>query len=414
MNLPAFIRQFYQIQSCYGITYAREGDQVRLEYCRLQLEKDTLNIAETGMAAGWQELSKKLEPKLPIALQVGGKQVLVKEVNYTSEIGTAEILEIFPNFSEESFYYSVHKGQHMSWIALVRRNVIDQLIEEITASGNTVVQLYIGPFVYNAVLSQINKYNGHYIVDGHTIQIDKETKEWLSYSYSRDAIEKYTTKIGTQVIDQRFLGAYAAGFSCLMYDYLEEDHAVSVNSVHSDYIELREKIRFNKNLLLITGILFTLLALNAVVFSYYYGRNQELESQVTAQQSTVTDINKLQKRIEVQEQQIKALGWNGGVPKSWLLDQIGQSLQGFSAIIISGIAINPASDSKNEIKDINLSQRILIKGQCLSLSQLNAWIRHLERKGWIEKVSIEQFGAGQDQVQDPLFTLQIQFNDHVE
>ncbi|SUJ02311.1 Uncharacterised protein [Sphingobacterium spiritivorum] len=194
MNLPAFIRQFYQIQSCYGITYAREGDQVRLEYCRLKLEKDSLHIAETGMATSWQELSKKLEPKVPIALQVGGKQVLVKEVNYISEIGTAEILEIFPNFSEESFYFSVHKGQHMSWVALVRRNVVDQLIEEITASGNTVVQLYIGPFVYNAVLSQINKYNGHYIVDGHTIQIDKETKEWLSYSYSRGAIEKIYNK----------------------------------------------------------------------------------------------------------------------------------------------------------------------------------------------------------------------------
>jgi len=413
MEITVF-KHLYRLPSCYGVSYTKEQDAVRWDYCRLILEKDGINLQDAASAGAWTEVAAKLDKKLPIALQISGKQVLIKQLPSTADIGVAEIMDVFPNYSPETFYHAVHHGQTCSWLALVRTDIVDRLLSDIEASGSTVVQVYLGPFVYANILDQINKYNGSYVFDGHSITIDQTDGKWTSYTYGRDLIDQFTTKIGTQVIDQRHLGAYAAGFSCMMHDYMEDDHSLQVASLQTNYTELREKIKFNKNAMLLVAILFALLAINAVVFSYYYGSNQELDSQVTAHQSTATDINKLQQRLELQEHKITALGWNGGVQQSWLLDQIGQSLREFTAIAITEIAINPALKTAPGATAVS-TQRIRVKGSCVSLSQLNAWVRQLERKGWIEKVSIEQFGAAQDQEQtNPLFTIQIIFNAYVE
>lgn len=348
----------------------------------------------------------------PVALLLQGKGVLLKTVpkGQLTDNPEAAIQQVFPAYTAQDFYLSVHHGAEQSWVALVRREPLDALVHSLLDAGVNLVQIAVGPFVLDGILQQLNVYNRMYVFDGHRIEVNAEG-DWLTYDYDVENRSKYKTKVGTKHIEQEFLPAYAMAFHMLMGDWVT-DFSIAQDDLIYRLDEAKERIKFKNNSLLVLGAVFLLLLISTVLYSSYTNENQLLEGQVGSQQLSGREVKEQTKKTVRYEQLLKELGWNGGISKAWLLDQLGRSLDKHGAIQLTGIQINPAPERKRGGKEKVADRRnvMVLTGRCVSLDGLNAWGRTLDHLAWVQHQHMVRFGKSQAYGDDKhIFQLEIGF-----
>ncbi|UIR54622.1 hypothetical protein LZQ00_10080 [Sphingobacterium sp. SRCM116780] len=405
------IKQFYKLSKYTGISYRQENDQDIFRCCTVELDKDKLEILDTTTSLDWEEFATRKDKQWPVALHLESRQILFKE--YMGQVVDEETIKsIFPSYDADRFYVQQLQGTDRTWLAFVRKDYIANLLERFKEAGYLITTLFVGPFVLDNILGQLNSYEHRYIIDRHRIEIDATQAKWQHYDYNDAHASQFVVKVGDQPIKQEYVLAYASAFSALMDTYVE-DYSVDVPSVKKTLETVQEKKKFKTNALFFVGLFFALLLINTLLFSHYYQDNEDLSNRVNTQQSTVKDLGKIEEDIKLNENLITQLGWNGGVSKAWLLDQIGISIRNFNSINLEQIQINPQQKGLGNTL-IQQPQFILIKGSCPSLNILNEWIREIKNNTWIMKVNIEEYGNKQVGETNDAFTLKIEYNDQVE
>lgn len=405
------LKQYYQLSHYLGISYRQEADKEYFYCCKIKLNKDQLDIEQTKDCVDWEQLTAQADKQTPVALHIDSRQILFKE--HKGQYADEEALKnIFPSYDPERFYIQQLVGADRSWVAFVRKDYITALIQRFKQAGFTITAIFIGPFVLDPILAQLNSYEHRYTIGKHFIEIDPNKVKWSNYVYSDTQASPFVIKVGDQPIKQEYVMAYAAAFTALMETELS-DYGLAVPSVTAALETAKEEKKFKNNLLAFIGVFFFLLLINALLFNSYYTDNERLSSRVNTQQSTVKDLGKLEQEIKINEKLISELGWNGGVSKAWLLDRLAASMRNFNSINLTQIQINPSQKVRGN-NLVQYPQTILVKGSCLSLNVLNEWIRGLKDLNWIEKVNIEEYGSKQVGETSEAFTLKIEYNDQVE
>ncbi|GAA0884064.1 hypothetical protein GCM10009120_26620 [Sphingobacterium siyangense subsp. cladoniae] len=375
------------------------------------MEKDQLEIEYTWEVDDWELIANNKYKDTPIALHLDSRQILIKETA-PMDLDEERLKSIFPSYDGDRFYHGQLQGESKQWVAFVRKDYIVEMIDRFAVSGYQVIKVFIGPFVLDAILGQINSYGDAYTFDGHSIRIGAENKQWQEYRYGQEFESRFGLKIGDHPIRPQYVTAYATAFSTLMEGYFPE-YGLLIPEVEEQRQSWLEKQKFNVNLLILGAVFFLLLLANTFLFSYYYQENMALGDRVSSQQNTVQDLGKLEGGIKGNEQLLTELGWNGGVSKAWLLDQIGYSIRQFTQISLAQIQVNPQSKGQGNTV-IQQADQIIIKGNSPTLEMLNLWLRELKNNPWIAKVSIEEYGnSRQDETMDA-FTIKINYNDKVE
>lgn len=409
------IRNYYRIPAAIGIsvTLGSEADTYALSH--LRFGKEGIDLLKTASFAQLEDLASYClaEPAAPVSVYLEGKGILVKEIPRTVETKWDEelISQIFPHFSAEKFYYSYLEGNGFYWVAIAKRDRIDDLLLQLNAAQVAVVQLFIGPFVFDAILKQVNTYNKHYLFAGHDIQTD-EDGIWNAYRYDVQQQAKFQLKVGNRPIEPQYIGSYAAAFNTLMHEFVA-DRSLSIPQVADRFQETLAKIRFKNNGLLLLATTFILLVLSTVLYSYYYSENEILSARTSQQASSQKDVEQLQQEIAQQDSVLKNLGWNGGVSKAWLLDQLGVSLNESPYISLTDIRINPLPERRRGAKVSAQDNRnkIVLKGKCATLDGLNHWVRKLSQQQWVDRVQITQFTESQTFDDDQqVFSLELIFS----
>jgi len=405
------IKEKYRLASCLGISFRQHGDISSFRCCKVLLEKESLEIEDTWEAADWEALEGGKNKDIPVALHLDARQILLKESAHNN-LDEEQLKSVFPSYDVARFYTAQLKGDGINWIAFVRKDYISEVLERFAAIGYQVINVFIGPFVLDNILAQINSYGTEYTFDKHFIRLQEESKQWLQYRSGREFESRFALKISDHPIKQHFVAAYAVAFSTLMKDYVN-DYSLAIPEVDERRQIWLEKQKFKLNLVALAAILFFLLLINTFLFTHYYQENQTLEGRVSTQQSTVKDLDKLEGKIKEDEYLLADLGWNGGVSKAWLLDQIGYSIRQYAQITLTQIQINPQERGLGNIV-IQKADQILIKGTSPTLEILNLWLRELKNNPWITKVSIEEYGNKQQSETLDAFTIKLNYNDRVE
>lgn len=407
----ARIKEKYRLNDCIGISLRQEGDNLSFRCCKVRLDKEQLEIDETWELSDWGMLANGKHKSIPVALHLEARQILIKE---SSAIGLDEdqLKSVFPSYDASRFYTVQMAGQAMSWIAFVRKDYITEILNRFATTGYQVIRVFIGPFLLDNILGQVNSYNGVYSFDRHAIRLHEESKKWNQYRSGDEFESLFALKIGDHPIKQQYVLPYAAAFSTLMADYLN-DYSIQAPAIEEQRQIWIEKQKFKVNLVGFTGLLFLLLLINTFLFSHYYQENQALEGKVSTQQSTVKDLGKLESWIKENENLLTELGWNGGVSKAWLLDQIGYTIRNYAQITLSQIQINPQTKGVGNTV-VQHADQLIVKGNSPTLEMLNLWLRELKNNPWIAKVSIEEYGNKQQDDTLDAFTIKITYNDQVE
>jgi|GEM_PF-364847 len=393
-----FVRALYRIRKVIGIscTYTAAGAQYSI--CCLRQQGEKVDIVEHRHFERIDDVMTYCGQHADhsVSLHIQGKGILLKQVD--NALGNAwderYLYDVFPNFSPDHYYYTVMHGEGLFWISIVQQQRVDELLTDFAQQAIPIVQLFVGPFVLSAILPQINLYEQHYIFAGHAIRTTEEG-EWVNYSYDEVQNQaKFSLKVADRPIQQMDIEAYATAFNTLLYGYVE-DYALPVSQTRHNLEESMAKIRFKNNGLLLLGMTFLLLLVSMGMYQYYYQHNEQLRLSTMRQQDNVQDTEKRIQSMAKKEQLLVDLGWNGGVPKAWLLDQIALSLHAHKGIALTDVQINPAPERRRggtaTQQIVDNRQKIRLQGHCVSLDGLNAWVRQLSNLGWVQRVQITRF-----------------------
>ncbi|PRD44967.1 hypothetical protein [Sphingobacterium haloxyli] len=388
------LEEWYAVKEVIGISCTLGSDETLFNICRLRRQGDSIDIIEQKPDVDKGELLRYMEGKksLPISLHIQGRGILIKELDATETLSVDQIRAVFPNYSEEAYVHSYLTGTERTWLALMRKELLEEMLESFWDSGLDVARVFIGPAVAANVLDQLNGYSGNYLFDGHYIQRDNETKQWQSYRYEMGLKATYAIKVQGADIPERAVMAYAAAFSLLMHNFVADLH-IDVAIVNDRFDDLLQKLRFKTNGIVLLIVLFVLLIINTVMYMYYQDKYEALNYQTKENFSNASELEKLSTTVAENDALLLQLGWNGGLYKSWIINQLAKSLEGRKGIDWQKVEINPYTARRlgATMGEVDNRYKISVSGICLTLGELERWVRTLGHKPWVEQVEISRF-----------------------
>lgn len=388
------LQEWYNVKEVIGISCTFGPDTLLFNLCHLKRQGDSIDIVHQKSYADQTELFSYLDGKtsLPIALHIEGRGILVKQLNEVEAITREHILAVFPNYSEETYVHSYMAGVESGWLALMRKELLEEILQPFRDRELNVVRVFIGPSVVENVLDQLNGYSGDYLFDGHHILRENSTKQWQSYRYEMGLKASYAIKIQGMDIAEQAVMPYATAFSVLLHRFLPELH-VDIPAVRDRFDELLQKLRFTVNGIAILITFFILLLINTMMYRYYQDRYEALNYQTKENFSNVSELENLSAAAANNDALLLQLGWSGGLQKSWIINHLAKSLEERKGIDWQKVEINPYSTNRSGgvMTEADNRYQISITGICLTLGELERWVRALGRRPWIEQIAISRF-----------------------
>jgi len=288
------LEQFYTIREATGLSIILgPGGGTVLHACRVLVNANKLTIdnKRTGLAS-----PEQLPAKSIVALNLSGKGVLQKQIEKTEEITQHNFGSILPNAQIDDFYVQHFISGDYSFVSVIRKTEADRWIQQLRMQGLVPVMLSLGPFPVVQVLPQLNIYHQDIIFNGYAIQRN-EQGEWLSCRYDPSASSPFPLKVESESLDEKLLIPYAAAFQVVLEGELEPVKA-DVASVDSAFINITADEKLKARGAVILGILFVLLLVNFLTFSWLNNDNARLTEQVSRSAQSTEDMRHVSDEVQ--------------------------------------------------------------------------------------------------------------------
>ncbi|MBW4890140.1 hypothetical protein KXQ82_10455 [Mucilaginibacter sp. HMF5004] len=372
-----------------GLVIASDGS-MSLSLCQVSRSNSSLTLEKK--IAGLNEINdliKHIPSKSVISLNITGKGVLYKQIEKIDPVTPSNFGQILPNANFEDFYIQNFVSGEYSFIAVMRKAEADKLLDQFRDVGLTPVMLSLGPFIVNHVLPQLNLYANEVAFDGHIIVQDGQ-KQWSKYTYGTAYTSSFPLKIENEPIDELLVLAYASAFQLMMAEQLDviSPDIETVNHGYNNAVSVKRVKSYGA--VILVG-LFILLLANFILFSYYQSENTGLAYQVSRSSQNVSQIKDAADRIKGKEQQLQYLGWDGGISKAQLTDQLAAEMP--ADITWKQVEINPidVNSSRTQRTLIFKDRQITITGVSQKILPVNEWMARIKSKRWVKGVQLQNY-----------------------
>lgn len=151
-----------------------------------------------------------------------------------------------------------------------------------------------------------------------------------------------------------------------------------------------------------------LLLVNFFFFNHYFNKVAELSQLSQVNQSTKNQILKLDEVVSKKQKMVDDLLKSNGSKTSYYANEIMQGLP--NSVLLKVFNYQPLLKRVKEGQDIQLKDRtIYIEGRSGDSQIYSDWISRLERKDWVSKVNILDYGQAASKVSD--FKIEIVLTD---
>jgi hypothetical protein len=384
------LEQYYRINQAVGISIQiGSGADLKIHACGLSVEKNKLSFDQkiTGIVS-IDGLQKHFAVKL-VALNLSGKGILQKQTELIQKIDQHNFSNIFPNANIDDFYVQNFQSSQHSFISIIRKTEADKWLQALKENGYTPLSLSLGPFPVQNIIPQLNSYDGRFVFDGNTIERN-EDGDWLSWNYDGQVRAPFPIKVESEPINEQLVLAYAAAFQLILSDKIE--------SVVADVPELQQvwnEVITGKRLRVYGGLIlvlfFVLLLINFVVFSGLKQSNDRLTAQVSRTVQSSVDLQSVNEQASQKETLLGLLGWDGGMNKTALVDQVASLMPG--EITLDEITVNPVDIAKSRVQKIlSFSNRqIETRGFAEHIIPVNEWIARIKTKPWVKDIQLANY-----------------------
>lgn len=390
------LEPYEMINQAVGIvlTTGKTGD-ICVDACQVLVKNKQLHIEKKiNGVADMEALGKRLDAAVPVALNLCGKGVLYKQVPGMEEINASNFSSLLPNALITDFYVQHVISGAFSFVSIIRKTDADQWIALFTRQGFRVLMLSLGPFPVRNVLPQLNIYGEEIIFNGNKIQRD-EALNWTAFGHEAGAMAPFPLKIENEPIAEQLVLPYAVSFQLVLSDKLDLVQA-GVPALEIVFKQVLADRKFKTRGFVILVGCFLLLLLNFGVSSWLDQANMQLTAQVSSSVRNTSDMQIITKHILEKESLLGELGWEVGIRKSILLDQIAALLP--LEITWQEVAVDPIDRTGSQTSKALrfIGRRIEIRGLCPQIIPVNEWIARIRAKTWVRDVQLVSYTYNQE------------------
>lgn len=384
------------LTKCIGIELCSLGEgEFTARSCTLSLQKNTVTIIGNHVQSGTlKNVLNKIDKSLPLAITLSGRDILIRFTNSVYHNAQDCFSSVFPGLKSDDFYIMPFVSGKFNSVSIVRRELIDNLIEQIKVIGLQPSIISIGPFVLSHVVQQLNTYDGSVVIAGHQINYEQKTGDWINYQFTAGLSSEFPLKIGVTPIEENMVMAYASAFQLLLYPRLCVV-SLDVEAVKTILSELEQKFRFIGRLSWVAGIVFILLLVNFFALEKLSEKNAQLQAWQQRREKNIDNVAEVRKVVEKNEELLNKMAVRKGYRKAVMIDQIRSTVP--AAIKFEYLGINSGSKEErpNTKEDIRAGIIEIIASTKVPAS-VNVWISALRGISWVKSARISDFSPGED------------------
>lgn len=382
------LKAFYRINEAAGVAMTLlPGSGPEISACLITSDGKKLDFVKklTGVQ-DLRALGSQLPAKTLVALNLSGKGVLLKQIEGVTAVDNSNFNQVLPAAAYEDFYVQQMPAVSGLLVAVIRKTEADPYIRQLADAGLVVVSLSLGAHAVRSILPQLNIYGHEIAFDQHLI-VRNEAQEWLSYHYHTEHRAPFPIKAESEPLAETLVLAYAAAFQLLLSDQLEP-LAVQADTLRGTLQKVKADRKFKTEGVAILLVFLLLLLVNFGLLSWLNAANSRLLSQVGASDQSLQDRNKRNEAITRQELLLRQMGWNGGLNKSLLIDQVAALLP--DGVILEQVSLNPYDEKASETqkRQVFADREMLISGNSAQVIPVNEWIARIKTKLWVKDVQL--------------------------
>ena len=144
-----------------GITLSFYSDnEYEIDFVSLRKNKKIVNILDSKTnSKSVHDLTKVLSSKIPVSISILGKGIIHRkfESSIIENATNKEIINnIFPNTDQDEFLVQKSPVNDKVYISLIRKKIVEDIVNHFTSQGIFILSITIGPFALNGIISLIH------------------------------------------------------------------------------------------------------------------------------------------------------------------------------------------------------------------------------------------------------------------
>jgi len=385
------LEQYYRINEATGVSIQLlQNGGMLINVCGVAIKDNHLDIEKKATdLPNVEELTKTISPKAYLAINLFGKGILQKQIEKVAVIDAGNFSQILPNANFDDFYIQNFISGNYSFASVIRKADADKLIDLVKEQGFIPLMLTLGPFPIENIISQLNVYEDEIMFNGHLVRRN-EQKQWITYQYKETATSPFPLKIESEPIAEKLLLAYANAFQLVLAEKLNVIQA-GVPGLSNNLQKVLNDKKLQVKGFVILSVFFVLLLINFMLFSWLNSSNAGLTEQVSRYAQSNSDIQGINDQIKNKEALLQNLGWDGGINKSVLVDQLASLLP--ADVSWREVTINPidATTSRMQKTLQFMDRKIRIIGNSQKIIPVNEWIARAKTQKWVKNIQLDSY-----------------------
>ena len=386
MLLDQFKKAVYGTSS-YGLDILVQQDgQWEFFLVETKVQKEELRVVAYEEGRGISNLKEyKWKKDCPVYLSIRGKGILQKKAaGLKKETEEIELLRrVLPNARPEEFYWQIEEQEEStSWVAIVRKAQLDEVLQTIRSFGVHVIGVELG-LIHLGKLYKALKLEKQQCLKGSLVRFGENGLEEI------EAVSETTRGnvfLGNERIESYYLAALSAAFN---YHGLESSGANHPGT-------LSEKEEHKQHRIFKIGgwgtlvFFLALLLINFLIFQHYNKKNAALSSQLGLNGALLEKLTQLQGEYERNALFFQNTGLIQNAQNAFYADRLAATKP--ARIYWNKLSINPPKGKFKKQEDVAFAMsKILVEGVAENTTVLNEWLFKLEEEEWVKSFDINDY-----------------------
>ncbi|MFM9987829.1 hypothetical protein [Flavobacterium sp.] len=371
----AYLSKIIKINNLNVVGVIKKENGESFHVLTIKRSGNKIDIVSKRVFETFEDLSSKIDLKLPVLLVIDGKGVLNKEIDFNKEAD----VNWHKNIDFNTIYHTSFKSGNNNFISFCRKNSIDETLAKFKKATFQVVDIYIGSFLAALLHNAINKDT---IVSGDLI-LSFENEKLVSFTKPEEQTKKESYNIGIDTISSNVLPLYGA----LIHFFIQQKEVSKTKNEEINVEEIIYKKAFNIfGVVMLIGFFGSLL-ISYFMIQYYGSKNTELNLKNVYSNQSYQKIVDLEKQ---KEDKINILKESGFLSSKFLTYYGYELIRNTpNDLSLNEVNIIPAGKEIKANKKITFdSKTILIKGETINETSINKWIDGLKKMNWINNFEI--------------------------
>lgn len=367
----------------YGMRYCavEHADKNQFFFLQLKRKKKELLPSSQGSVGNFDDLVSEIQGQKHIYLIVNNEQVLTKKVANTNTPKERLVKLAFPNIALSDFYYQVITNENEAFVAISRKELIDEIIAQYAAQKISVIDFSLGSLSLERITSLITEENLHTsnaeisFQDGKIIAIEKQEVAASEYTINE------LTVSNNHLLPLSGIVAYYAG------ETTEHNRQKQLQQAY------KQRRFFDIGFKFALGFLFVMLLINFVVFTGYQNKDATYTSELQINQAKKRELTNLKDLVSRKRQLVESISTSSNSRAAWYFNEIAASVP--TTLLLNTMSYQPIEGTIKENKRIRFNEKqIAISGVSIYDKDFTSWIASLEKQSWIDEVIIINYGRG--------------------